>query len=150
MNYTALDAFGPSYGNLKKIKVFQNDFNEDIESKESTESKHCFWKCYNLTQNHANFASWGCFGIHKISSWRWPQIYLRCIQGCVIHTKTRVQFLLTPTVIWKWNYLSLVSTNNLTVPLNRRGARQQLQDKPIINFAIKYDLIMASFTSHWM
>ena len=31
MNYTALDAFGSSYGNLKKIKVFQNDFNEDIE-----------------------------------------------------------------------------------------------------------------------
>ena len=34
-------------------------------------------KSHNLAQNHPNFASWGCFGILRASSWRWSQRFLK-------------------------------------------------------------------------
>ena len=34
-------------------------------------------KCHNLAQNNPNFASWGCFGILRTSSWWWAQRFLK-------------------------------------------------------------------------
>ena len=34
-------------------------------------------KCCNLAQNNPNFASWGCFGILRTSSWWWAQRFLK-------------------------------------------------------------------------
>ena len=33
--------------------------------------------CCNLAQNNPNFASWGCFGILRTSSWWWAQRFLK-------------------------------------------------------------------------
>ena len=33
--------------------------------------------CHNLAQNNPNFASWGCFGILRTSSWWWAQRFLK-------------------------------------------------------------------------
>ena len=33
--------------------------------------------CHNLAQNNLNFASWGCFGILRTSSWWWAQRFLK-------------------------------------------------------------------------
>ena len=35
------------------------------------------WNGHNLAKNHPNFASWGCFGILKTSSWWWAQRFLK-------------------------------------------------------------------------
>ena len=37
-------------------------------------------KCCNLAQNNPNFASWGCFGILRTSSWWWAQRFLKLMQ----------------------------------------------------------------------
>ena len=57
-----------------------------------------FWKllfslnCHNLTQNHPNFASWGCFGNLRTYSWWWPQRFWRLMhpwrfKACILILK---------------------------------------------------------------
>ena len=57
-----------------------------------------FWKllfslnCHNLTQNHPNFASWGCFGNLRTYSWWWPQKFWRLMhpwrfKACILILK---------------------------------------------------------------
>ena len=65
-NMWSLDDFGPSYCNLKKIKVSQNNFDWRL----------LFWNCYNPAQNNPHFASWGCFGILRTSSCWWALRFL--------------------------------------------------------------------------
>ena len=36
--------------------------------------------CHNLVKNHPNFASWGCFGILRISSWWWALRFWQLLQ----------------------------------------------------------------------
>ena len=60
-----------------------------------------FWKCHKLAQNHPNFASLGCFGILRTSSWWWPHRFLMFkidASWAEKLTKTRVSFLTAQTV----------------------------------------------------
>ena len=48
--------------------------------------------CHNLTQNHPNLASWGCFGNLRTSSWWWPQRFWRLMhpwrfKACILILK---------------------------------------------------------------
>ena len=76
-NLWDLEHFKPSYGHLKKIEVSKNNFDWQFCSKYKQILNYLktslFSNCHNLAQNHPNFTSWGCFGILRNSSWRWPQ-----------------------------------------------------------------------------
>ena len=76
-NLWDLEHFKPSYGHLKKIEVSKNNFDWQFCSKYKQILNYLktslFSGCHNLAQNHPNFTSWGCFGILRSSSWRWPQ-----------------------------------------------------------------------------
>ena len=47
---------------------------------------------HNLAQHHPNFASWGCFGNLRTSSWWWPQRFWRLMhprrfKACILILK---------------------------------------------------------------
>ena len=51
-----------------------------------------FCNCHNLAKNHPNFASWGCFGNLRTSSWWWPQRFWRLMhhrrfKACILILK---------------------------------------------------------------
>ena len=73
-NMWRLDDFGPSYCNLKKIKISKNNFDWRLE-KES--QNIAFLKCHNLAQNNLDFARWECFGILRTSSCWWALRFLK-------------------------------------------------------------------------
>ena len=54
--------------------------------------------CHNLAQNNPNFASWGCFGILRTSSWWWAQRFLKLMHPGLKNWRKRESFLMTPTV----------------------------------------------------
>ena len=90
LNMWSLNDLGPSYCNLKKIKVSQNNFDWRL----------LFWNCYNPAQNNPHFASWGCFGILRTSScwWQWL-IFKIDVSWAEKLMKTRVSFLTAPSVV---------------------------------------------------
>ena len=49
-----------------------------------------------LAETHPKFASWGCFGILKISSSWWAQSFWKSMQKCLRKLK-----LMLPTLTWK-------------------------------------------------
>ena len=93
-NLWDLEHFKPSYGNLKKIKVSKNNFDWQFCSKYKQILNYLktslLSNCHNLAQNHPNFTSWGCFGILRTSSWRWPQRFGRLMHPGLRNSRKQV------------------------------------------------------------
>ena len=89
-NLWDLEHFKPSYGHLKKIKVFKNNFDWQFCSKYKQILNYLktslFSKCQNLAQNHPNFTS---FGILKIPSSRWLQNLSRLMHPRLCNSRKR-------------------------------------------------------------
>ena len=89
-----LEHFKPSYGHLMKIEVSKNNFDWQFCSNYKQILNYLktslFSKCHNLAQNHPNLASWGCFGILRTSSWRWPQRFWRLMHPRLRNSRKQV------------------------------------------------------------
>ena len=79
-NLQSLYDFDPSYGNSKKILFWEKWRFTCILNQ--IQDQNCFgniffFKLQKLGSRLSNFASWGCFGILRTSSWWWAQRFLK-------------------------------------------------------------------------
>ena len=62
----------------QKTKWHKNCFYKSINQTNFVKLQFSF-NCNNLAQNNPNFASWGCFGIVRTSSWWWALRFSKSI-----------------------------------------------------------------------
>ena len=113
-NLQSLDNFEPSYGNLKKIKISQNNF--DWRFREG-KSKHCFFGCAITWLKIMQILQVG--GVFESS--RSPledgnRIFQDwCILGCEIDKKTRVSILIMMPTANKVANPGMIGTLKMTL-----------------------------------